>query len=160
MSYIEILTTFQQILDRRFLEAKVRSTLSGDDVPLKSIQELFFYAKFDIRFYALASSGQMEEIWDYVRGDEHKLDFVMGLRSELFTRLTDAGNDKAVNLVGLLTLGHSLSQTVDYRESVIDTDTLERLPESDWLKKTLQANDWLVVLYLTHQAEMPKEFVK
>tara|TARA_B100000929_G_C15510907_1_gene420343 strand:- start:2162 stop:2644 length:483 start_codon:yes stop_codon:yes gene_type:complete len=160
MDYRDIQEIFQQILERRFKETKVRSVLSGDGAPMKSIQELFFYAKFDIRFYALASKTQIEAIWDYVRGDEHKLDLTMGIRSEFFSRLLGSGGQGLSELTHILMASHSMSVGVDYRECAMDEDTLDRLPDGDWLKSTLNNNDWLVVLYLMHQAEMPEEFVK
>lgn len=160
MDYRGIQEIFQQILERRFKETKVRSVLSGDDAPMKSIQELFFYAKFDIRFYALASKTQVETVWDYIRGDEYKLDLTMGIRSEFFSRLLGGGERELSELNRLLMVGHSMSAGVDYQECAIDEDTLDRLPDRDWLKSALNNNDWLVVLYLMHQAEMPEEFVK
>lgn len=112
-------------------------------------------------FWAVASETQAEEFWDMVRGDDVVMQFVMSgtseLRLRLVSRWTDAGSHTAqIDEWGKLcrTLGHSygnwgeISNHRNQTGSLIDAETLDRLPSSNFLTNLLMDNPWLVTLFL------------
>lgn len=129
-----------EILERKINEAKIKGILIQSK-NYSSIQELILYLKYDVRFYVLSSDIQIGELWDYVRSDEAKLDFVMEYYTELVFRLKDVDYH-------YLETQLIKSYTQYTLKGEMDEDTYHRLPSRKELEQWIKANPWLIVLYL------------
>lgn len=150
----DISDLFENVLRRRVEEQRLRAGIMEDYSPMTSAQSLLFSAKFDVRFYALSARQHFSDLWETVREDEEQLDFLMGLRSEIFARL---GEKQWVEIGALV--AQAIARHLTGRQSVIDEDTANRLPEYHWLNDAVNDNDWVVVLYLIHITRLPMEFL-
>lgn len=155
MTYLD---TFNPLVGQRYQELVLAQEVLGetdDRSSVADVQRFIFYAKFDVRFYALASAVQAEELWTVVRGNENILDFVMTLKCDLLSRF---GPGEYGELVDLLARAHSLLEMGHPENCVVEQETLQRLPAKDWLKETLLSNEWLVVVLLINQSPLTAIF--
>lgn len=151
----DFLSLADEIIKRKLNELSAIYRFTGKEDGYRAVNELYLSVKFDRRMYAIATLGQIEDMWDYIRADTARLDFIMELTSELKFRGGDiirsrvGGNDKKPGLGHLIDfIANAYGDAAPGDYSGMDPDTAKRLPERDVLVKILQSNEWLVSLYL------------
>lgn len=140
LSFNQILQIFEDILIRRYNEILEYDT-SEDKIDVKSFALFIFTCKKQYRMYAINHESQILEIWEFIRGNKHNFDTVMETMVELRLRIGDSYiflKDQIKDSYGQFTSNGS----------IIDEETLERLPTMEKLKTFLDNNNWLVFFYL------------
>lgn len=148
---------FGKIARRRFQEAQMMEGLEVGSGVKKSLQTLFFYVKFDLRIYALSTESQINDVWTFIRNDENMLDFVMGVRGELFSSIPVNVKEFIPHLIGD---SYGQARHMGYAvKRVMDSDTHNRLPTDQWYQEVLYQNDWLIVIFLIDWYNLDEGFV-
>lgn len=126
-----------------FIDKEISFASSSDTLTKKknAILDLLYFIKLDIKPYAISAPEQTKEIWDYIRVDEDKTDFVMRCLSELFLTL---GRVSFSELIEDVVLANSTSSD----NSSIDDETLDRLPITSELSDLIGDNTWIIVIYI------------
>lgn len=143
----------EEILHRITEETLIR------DEPRTHIQELLVYLRRKVRFWAMASETQWQDLWDYIRDDEDLLDFVLNttstLRMRLETRpgLRDGSGGDWGALISSIVLAYGEWTGSGDRPArsvmthvVIDQETQLRLATTQKLRDYLTHNPWTLTL--------------
>lgn len=138
MKTIEQAVGLVEEITRRKLEEAAYFSI-GEARRELGIRELIYYIKGDLRMYVIASDTQVADIWDYIRSDEHRLDFILETHAELMLRLENPDS-----LYGEIAAAYG----IHVKQGVMDADTHDRLPDSKTIQELLSHNQWLVLFYV------------
>lgn len=117
-----------------------------DDGDKLKIVELLFFLQSDIRLNQLASATQIQELWESLREEEVKVDFVHGASQELRFMLGQAGWSA---MVTRLADAYSVNYEAAIEpETPIGDDMLERMASAAFLQEQLSLYPWLVVMLM------------
>ena len=143
----------QEILHQRIGEIRLRGAMTDVNGDFNSIREIFFRIKYDTRLYLLSAEPLIRDMWEYIREDENKLDFIMGVKVDLLSRL---GAEEVSNVAARV--ANAVAGDNNHNDD-IDSDTYERLPAAEWLSGMLKNNTWLLILFLIDQLPLPEELI-
>lgn len=147
---VNILEELESIIAEKIRETKIECIVT-DEEPLRALQELIFYIKYDLRTYAISTDTQLEKLWEFIRANERHLDFILETKISLVFKVGREEWDNEID--------NYVCTCYGILDSVMDVDTIERLPTGAWLKEALEKNDWFFVILLLKLIKIPDELL-
>lgn len=127
-----------------------------DDAGKIEVVEFLFFLQNDIRLNQLATTTQVEELWEKIREKEVLVDFVHGGSQQMRFILGPGGWDDLVErLVDAFTI-HYESSLEGAEEETIGEDLMERMVSKDNLTLYVTTYPWLVLVLLVDFLELDR----
>lgn len=140
-----ILDLFASVILRRY-----QSML--DDAQKLKVVEFLFFIQNDIRLNQIASSTQVEEIWENIRDNEVITDFLLLVTQDLAFHLDESDwnllNEKLARAYSIV------FETSAVLENPIGDETLERMTDKKNLLDHLEVYPWLKSIMLMDLADI------
>lgn len=127
-----------------------------DDAGKIEVVEFLFFLQNDIRLNQLATTTQVEELWEKIREKEVLVDFVHGGSQQMRFILGPGGwSDLVERLVDAFTI-HYESSLEGAEEETIGEDLMERMVSKDNLTLYVTTYPWLVLVLLVDFLELDR----
>lgn len=135
----EIVAVVEQYIRGSLLDANMRLIGDPTDTQYATVLSFLLEYKLGIRLYALNVSGDTSALWDTLRSDEGKLDFVFGG----FSHLNFYCSEELETLRNTLVKSYLFSNV-----AMMDSETRSRLPTAEDLNSFLKGNEFYVFILL------------
>ncbi len=117
--------------------------------PGEDVLAYLLHINREVRFELIRNRDGLTEQWDAIRDNTNVVDFILGVTADLRLRL-DSSTISFGQVIIYLTNAYTQFQG---RQSVIDTDLLERMPSPGTFSSLLTDNPWYVTLLLIKHSQ-------